>query len=119
MKDYSHIKCSCGGIIGMYNRSTFNCERCNMEFQLHKLDYDVCLPNDKTGWLFPMKRKDDDMKKIYKTVEQICESCGKHFYLKYCSDGTYEYIGEVCDCESDFHSVEGEPSIPEWIDTLK
>ena len=37
------------------------------------------------------------MEKIYKTVEQICEGCGKHFYLKYCSDGTYEYVGEVCD----------------------
>ena len=69
--------------------------------------------------VIPYEEKGYDMKKIYKTVEQICESCGKHFYLKYCSDGTYEYIGEVCDCESDFHPVEGEPSIPEWIDTLK
>lgn len=33
------------------------------------------------------------MDKIYKTVEQICEGCGKHFYLEYCSDGTYLYVG--------------------------
>lgn len=57
MKGYKHIKCKCGGIIGMYNRNTYNCERCGMEFQLYKLDYDICLPNDKTGWIFPMKKK--------------------------------------------------------------
>ena len=54
MKEYKHINCECGGIIGMYNRKTFNCERCGIEFQLHKLNYDVLFPNDKTGWLFPM-----------------------------------------------------------------
>lgn len=59
------------------------------------------------------------MEKIYKTVEQICEGCGKHFYLKYCSDETYEYVGEVCDCEAGFHPVEGEPSVSEWMETLK
>ena len=32
-----------------------NCERCNKEFQLYKLDYDVCWTNNKTGWIFPMK----------------------------------------------------------------
>lgn len=53
------------------------------------------------------------MDKIYRVVEHICNCCGKHFYLKYCSDGTYEYVGEVCDCEADFHPVEGEPSISE------
>lgn len=30
MKGYKHIKCKCGGIIGMYNRNTYNCERCGM-----------------------------------------------------------------------------------------
>ena len=59
------------------------------------------------------------MDKIYKTVEQVCEGCGNHFYLKYCSDGTYEYVGEICDCTSTFHPVEGEPSPSEWIETLK
>lgn len=59
------------------------------------------------------------MDKIYKTVEQVCHGCGKHFYLEYCSDGTYEYVGVVCDCEDGFSPVEGEPSISEWMETLK
>lgn len=54
MKDYKHINCECGGIIGMYNRKTFNCERCGKEFQEYKLNYDTLFSNDKTGWLFPM-----------------------------------------------------------------
>lgn len=52
---YDHVKCKCGGIIGMFNRSTFNCERCGEEYPLYKLDYDVCWPNVKTGWIFPVK----------------------------------------------------------------
>lgn len=59
------------------------------------------------------------MDKIYRVVEQICNCCGKHFYLKYCSDGTYEYIGEICNCEADFNPVEGEPTISEWMKTLQ
>lgn len=59
------------------------------------------------------------MDKIYKTVEQVCEECGKHFYLKYCSDGTYEYVGEVCECEAGFQPVVDELSISEWLKTLK
>lgn len=59
------------------------------------------------------------MDKIYKTVEQICEGCGKHFYLEYCSDGTYSYIGEVCECDAEFHPVDGEISISEWMETLQ
>lgn len=58
------------------------------------------------------------MNKIHKTVEQICESCGKHFYLEYCSDGTYSYVGEVCECGAEFHPVNGELSISEWIETI-
>ena len=58
MKDYEHIKCKCGGIIGMYNRNNFACERCNAKYELHKLNYDVCLINDKTGWIFPMVNVD-------------------------------------------------------------
>ena len=57
--------------------------------------------------------------KIYKTVEQECDGCGKHFHIRYCSDGTYEYIGEVCDCLASFHPVNGEPSISEWIEQIK
>lgn len=56
--------------------------------------------------------------KIYKDVMQKCEACGKEFMLRYRLDGTYEYIGEPCDCEAGFHPVGGELSIHEWVDTL-
>ena len=55
MKEYKHINCTCGGIIGIYNGNTLNCDKCGTEYQLHKLDYDVLLTNDKTGWIFPMR----------------------------------------------------------------
>ena len=54
MKGYEHIKCECGGIIGMYDNKNFTCERCKKEYLLYELEYDVCLSNDKTGWVFPM-----------------------------------------------------------------
>lgn len=57
MKDYSHIKCNCGGIIGMYDRKNFTCESCGKEYLLYKLNYDTCMTNDKTGWIFPMRKK--------------------------------------------------------------
>lgn len=66
-----------------------------------------------------IEKGENIMDKIYKDVEQVCEGCGKHFYLRYCSDGTYEYIGIVCDCEADFHPVDGELSISEWMKTLE
>ena len=55
----------------------------------------------------------------YKIVEQECGGCGKHFHLKYCSDGNYEYIDEVCDCLATFHPVDGEPSFSEWMEHIK
>lgn len=59
MKGYKHLKCSCGGIIGMYDREKFTCERCNKEYPLYKQKYDICLINDKTGWIFPMLEEID------------------------------------------------------------
>lgn len=59
------------------------------------------------------------MTKVHKTAEQECHGCGKRFYLRYCSDGTYKHIGESCDCEADFSPVDGELSISEWIEYLK
>ena len=54
MKNYKHIKCKCGGIIGMYNRNNFTCERCDTKYELYNLNYDTCMINDKTGWIFPV-----------------------------------------------------------------
>lgn len=56
--------------------------------------------------------------KIYQNVEQECSCCGKRFFLKYCSDGTYEYDGHVCDCIATFHPVAGEPTISTWLDQI-
>lgn len=55
---------------------------------------------------------------IYKTVEQECTRCGKHFNIRYCSKGFYDYVGNTCGCIAPFHPVDGEPSITEWLDEL-
>lgn len=57
VKNYEHVKCKCGGIIGMYDRESFTCERCGDTFLLYNLDYDVCWTNGKTGWIFPIRYK--------------------------------------------------------------
>ena len=38
----------------MYNRNNFTCEGCDTEYELYNLNYDTCMINDKTGWIFPM-----------------------------------------------------------------
>lgn len=53
-EEYKHIKCSCGGIIGIYSRYKCTCNKCNKEYQLRKLNYDALISNEKTGWIFPM-----------------------------------------------------------------
>ena len=56
--NYIHVKCDiCCGIIGMFNRNTFSCDTCRKEFDLHCIDYDRLLINDKTGWMFPVLDK--------------------------------------------------------------
>lgn len=58
--DYKHCRCECGGIIGQYSKAKgFNCERCNKEYQLSELNFDWIALNEKTGWLFPMLKKED------------------------------------------------------------
>lgn len=54
-----------------------------------------------------------------KVVMQECICCGQRFPIRYYEDGTIEYIGETCNCESDFEPIDGEPSISEWMETLK
>ena len=56
--DYNHVICdNCGGIIGMFDRNTFTCDRCGKEFELYRLAYDRLAINDKTGWIFPVLDK--------------------------------------------------------------
>ena len=53
-----------------------------------------------------------------KVVMQTCTCCGKIFPVEYFENGNIEYIGEPCECESDFEPISGEPSISEWLKTL-
>lgn len=54
---YKHIFCECGGVIGMYDREKFTCDKCGKVYLLHEIDYDTLQINDKTGWQFPMKER--------------------------------------------------------------
>lgn len=47
---------------------------------------------------------------------QQCCNCGKRFPVEYCSDGTYTFVSDTCNCKSDFEPIEGEPSISEWLE---
>lgn len=49
-------------------------------------------------------------------VMQKCETCGALFYVKYYSDGTYEYMNDVCECESEFHPYySNNPTLSEFM----
>ena len=54
--EYTHLKCKCGGIIGMYDRKNFTCQKCGKNSKIN-VKYEQLMINDKTGWIFPMKRK--------------------------------------------------------------
>lgn len=59
--EYTHMKCKCGGIIGMRDRENFSCDRCGKICCIgHPGNaWDELITNEKTGWIFPMlKRKD-------------------------------------------------------------
>ena len=64
IEDYDHVKCNCNGIIGLFDRrrEIYTCERCGRKYLLTDLDYDNFMVNDKTGWIFPMKKCTDDKK---------------------------------------------------------
>lgn len=59
------------------------------------------------------------MNKQYKEVPQVCNDCNSIFVIRYCSDGTYDYVSEPCECESEFHPVEGKPTFAEWLESIK
>lgn len=53
-------------------------------------------------------------------VMQECESCGALFYVEHCSNGTYEYMNDVCECESEFHPYFfNEPTLSEFMSMFK
>lgn len=56
--NYTHIKCDCGGILGLYDREHCTCERCKKEYT--NIRYDLLAINDKNGWIFPMVAKNTE-----------------------------------------------------------
>ena len=53
--NYRHVRCDqCGGVIGMYDRDNFTCEKCGKQFELYSVEYDDILINNVTGWIFPI-----------------------------------------------------------------
>ena len=60
-KTYTHMKCGCGGIVGMRDRKHFKCDRCGKNHDVMDINsYDHFEVNNQTGWIFPVVRKEDD-----------------------------------------------------------
>jgi hypothetical protein len=52
-----------------------------------------------------------------KTVLQACNECNQLFRVEYHSNGSYTYLDNPCDCESDFSpAITDDPSISEWME---
>lgn len=51
-----------------------------------------------------------------KAFLQVCNHCGREFKILYIEDGHYEYLGDACDCETDFSPIGTAPSISQWLD---
>lgn len=56
--------------------------------------------------------------RTYDAVQE-CHSCGKRFTIRYYENGCYDYLDTPCECEDAFTPVGGEPSISEWLESLK
>ena len=49
-------------------------------------------------------------------VMQECEDCGALFYTEYSTDGTYEYMNDVCECDSEFRPhFSNDPTLSEFM----
>ena len=71
----------------------------------------------------PEDDDDDLIEERTLAVEQVCECCGRHFWILYHEDGAYDYLDDrgdgPCDCEAEYHPVDGSPSLAEWLESLK
>ena len=56
-ENYTHMKCECGGIIGMRDKENFSCDKCGKVYQIGS-GSDVLMTNEKTGWIFPIVKKE-------------------------------------------------------------
>lgn len=60
-KKYTHTKCECGGIVGMKDGNHFKCDSCGKNYDVLDVDsYDHFEINDKTGWIFPVVRREEN-----------------------------------------------------------
>lgn len=48
-----------------------------------------------------------------------CNECEQQFIIRVYKDGTYDYLTEPCQCESEFLPYDDELSISQVIETLK
>ena len=82
-----------------------------------EMSYDRVLGSD------PSEDDDDLVEERTIAVGQVCECCGRHFWLLYHEDGAYDYLDDrgegPCGCEADYHPVDGSPTISEWLNSLE
>ena len=53
--DYKHVRRDiCGGVIGIYDRTCYTCDKYGKEFKLYEIEYDRLMMNSLTGWIFPV-----------------------------------------------------------------
>lgn len=59
LPDYEHIHCRCGGVLGSKTGDVhmIRCNRCGKVYSIWKLDYDIIYRNEKTNWIYPVKRR--------------------------------------------------------------
>lgn len=59
--NYAYIFCSCGGIIGNESGKAdgvmIRCLSCGKVYPIWKLDYDLIYRNEKTNWIYPVKKR--------------------------------------------------------------
>lgn len=59
LPDYEHVKCKCGGIIGMRDGLNFTCGDCGSVYHHFDFYYDRMMINSKTGWMFPVTDREN------------------------------------------------------------
>ena len=59
------------------------------------------------------------MNKRFIDCGQSCNACGCQFIIRVFEDGTYDYLTEPCECESEFSPCDGEISISQSVEALK
>ena len=59
------------------------------------------------------------MNEKYIDCLQECHACSKEFIIRVYQNGSYDYLTDTCDCESEFSPCNGELSISQCMEVLK